>query len=209
MVAMSAPSTPPAGGRRRFVLLAVVGFLVPILQHLPQPSDLLFGHASRSLATLLVTPVRGDAQLGALMHLVRANLYFQRAALGTDYRSVQRLITVRLGVRDIIVEFLVNVVPKRVHRTKRGIAVIDRANDHPHRPHVENLLEGQILALHLPPDAIDVLHPTTDLGNDTGLPQAAPQFLHHPSDVAFPIGAALVERSGDLLVNRRIQIAQG
>ena len=48
-------------------------------------------------APFLVAPVRGHAELGVLVHLVRADLHFERLAFGADHRGVQRPVVVALG----------------------------------------------------------------------------------------------------------------
>ena len=60
------------------------------LEELPQPRDTDIDLGLRAAGTLLVAPVRGDTQLGLVVHLVRTNLDLQRPAAGTDDCGVQR-----------------------------------------------------------------------------------------------------------------------
>src|SRR3546814_4493149 len=54
--------------------------------------------------SVLVLPVRGDALLGARVHLVGPDLYLHRLALRTDHRRVQRLVEVELRHRYVVLE---------------------------------------------------------------------------------------------------------
>ncbi len=67
---------------------------------------------------LLVLPVRGDAVLGAAVHVPGADLQLDRLALGADHRGVQRLVHVELGHRDVVLEPARHRAPPRVHGTR-------------------------------------------------------------------------------------------
>ncbi|CAH0294241.1 hypothetical protein SRABI106_03593 [Rahnella aquatilis] len=62
-----------------------------------------------------VFPVRRDAQLSIFMHLTRADLHFQRFPTRPQHHSVNRLITVRFRVGDIIVELIRQMAEMSVH----------------------------------------------------------------------------------------------
>ena len=78
-----------------------------------------------------------------------------------------------------------------------------------HRAQVEDLVDVHSLALHLPPDAEDVLGPATDLGLDSGLGELGPQQVHDPGDVGLTLVAAPVQELGDTVVLVRLEVAQG
>ena len=144
--------------------------LVAPRQQLPQPRDLLVEGAfgARAGPGLLVTPVRGHAELGVLVHLLRADLHFQRAPVRADHGRVQAAVQVGLGTRDVVVELLRDRRPQVVHDAEGRIAVLQRIDDHAHRAHVEDLGEGQVLGAHLVVDREDVLGPALDLGMHAG-----------------------------------------
>jgi hypothetical protein len=75
------------------------------------------------LAAFLVAPVRGDAELGVLVHLARADLHFERLALRADHRGVQRAVVVALGLGDVVVELARDRRPQVVHHAERGVAL--------------------------------------------------------------------------------------
>ena len=134
-------------------------------EQLAQPGDLLL-ELLRRLGLLLVLPVRGDAVLRLAVHLLGADLHFQRPAARPEHRGVQRLVQVALGARDVVVELLRDRLPQVVHHAERGVAVLHLRHDHAQRAHVVHLGEVELLGAHLVPDGIDVLRPPGDLGLD-------------------------------------------
>ena len=123
----------------------------------------------------LVAPVRGDAELGVLVHLVRADLDFDGLAFRPDHRGVQRAIVVRLRLRDVVVELPRHRRPQVVHDAERGVAVLHVVDEHAHRAHVVKRFEADALALHLVVDAVDVLRPAADFGRDARARELASQ----------------------------------
>ncbi len=96
-----------------------------------------------------------------------------------------------------------------MHHAQRGVAVLDRADHDAYRAHVEQLLERELLALHLAPDAVDVLGPAVDCGGrDAGLAQLALQQLAHVGDVALAIQAPLGQRTRDAVIGLGLEIAE-
>ena len=187
----------------------VAQLLVP-LQHLAQPGHLLFVVVGAALGVgTLVLPVGTHAQLGLFMHGIGADLHLQHLAIRADHRGVQGAVAVFLGVGDVVVELLGNVPPQGMHDAERGVAVAHFRHQHAHRAHVVDLAELQALALHFPPDRIDVLGAAADVGLDAGGGEFVAQLLHHIVDVLLAVEAALVQQLGDLLVLLRLQVAEG
>src|SRR6185437_1401207 len=137
------------------------------------------------------------AELGVLVHLARADLHLDALALWSDDRRVDGAIEVAFGRGDIVVEFPRDVGPEAMDHSQRGVTVTDRPDDDAHRPDVEELLERQLLALHLAVDAVHVFRPAVDLRlNARGLKlgvQPPAELL----DVALAIGTPLVEGGRD------------
>ena len=152
--------------------------------------------------------MRGNAALGVRMHLVRADLHFERLAFGADHRRVQRLVVIALGPRDVVVELARQRRPQRVHDAERGVAGGDVVDQHAQRADVVQRGELAALALHLLPDRIDVLGPAGDVRLDADLGQRAPQRTHRDRDEALAVGAAFVEQLGDAPVGVRLRIAE-
>ena len=146
-------------------LLRVGELLLPV-EHRAQPLQLRLAlrdlHAAAA-GVGLVEPVRGDAELGQLVHLARADLDLQRQPLGTDHRRVQRLVHVELRHRDEVLEAPRQRLPQRVDDADRAVAVLDRVDDHAHRREVVDLVELAALAGHLRVDRVEVLRAAGDL----------------------------------------------
>ena len=177
-------------------------------EQLAQPLDLaVVGGVAP--AAFLVTPVSRDPELGMLVHLARADLHFDGNLAGTDDGRVQRAVGVVLGGGDVVVELARNVGPAAVHQAQRRIAVGHAVGQDAHRADVEHLLEAEVLALHLPPDAVDVLGPAGDLGRDAGLREHAVELRDDRRDVALAVRAPFVQLAGDEHVAVRLEVAKG
>ena len=117
-------------------------------------------------------------------------------------------VQVVLRRRDVVVELAGDELPQRMHDAERGIAFGDAVHQHARRANVHELLEGELLGLHLAPDAVDVLRPPLDRGLDSGGAQFALQLGLQLLDIALAFGAAHLQRGGDVLVFGRLQIAE-
>ncbi len=120
------------------------------------------------------------------MHLLGADLDLHRLPLLPHYHCVDGLVAVGLGVGDIVVKFAGNMMEMGVDDAERRIAILQPLGDHPHRTHVEQLVEFEVLLLHLAPDAVDVFRSAIDLGLDPGFGKRIAQGLHELADVALP-----------------------
>src|SRR5690606_10350931 len=95
---------------------------------------------------LLVAPMRGDAELGVPVHLVRADLNLDGQLLGADDRRMQRAVAVALRRRDVVVELPGDVRPEAVDDAERGVAVRDGVDQDPDRTKIVKLIEREALA---------------------------------------------------------------
>jgi len=152
--------------------------------------------------------VRRDTILGDLVHLLGADLDFQRLAVQADYGGVQRLVQVVLGHSDIVVELARDGPPQAVNDPQHVVALAHLFDNDAHAAHVIDLVEIAALGLHLGVDAIDVLWSAGDAGVDPLRLQA----LSQDADDAFQVGstfrAALGEKVGDLAVLVRVEVAE-
>ena len=158
---------------------------------------------------LLVTPVRRDTTLGMLVHFMRSDLDLQRLAVITDDHSVNRLVEVGLGCCDIVVELLWQVVPEAVDNAERRITVGNRIDEDTQGTHIEDMREVLVLALHLLPDAEDMLRATADV-----CPDASPAELLLQGPDGFPderetLLTALLELAGDVTIGLGLEKTQG
>src|SRR4029079_13080936 len=100
------------------------------------------------------------------------------------------MVEVVLGDRDVVVELARDRPPQGVDDAERGVAVADLVDQDPDRVHVVDLAELGALALHLFPDAVDVLRAALEVGLDAGTAQARLELGDRPLDVALAAPAA-------------------
>ncbi len=111
----------------------------------------------------LVLPVRGESPLGDLLHALRADLHLGPNTVGPHDRRVERLVPVRLRnvdpVADTVGLRLVDVRHERIDvPALRFLGNQRRGLEHDtDREYIVDLLERNVLALHLRPDRVDRL----------------------------------------------------
>ncbi len=169
------------------------------LHQLAQPRELRVVVALR-LGALLVPPVRRDPDLAHLVHGMRPDLDLEGLAVECDHRRVERLVQVVLGDRDVVVELARDRPPDRVHDPQRGVAVPDLVHEEADRVDVVDLAELRALALHLLPDAEDVLGAALELGIDARRAQLRLELVDRPLDVALTALAPGVQELRELAI---------
>ncbi len=132
------------------------------------------------------------------MHLVRPDLDLERLAVERDDRGVERLIEVVLGDGDVVVELAGDRAPDAVDDAEGGVAVAHLVDEQADRVHVVDLAELRALALHLLPDAVDVLGPALDVDRDAGRLEPRGELGDRPLDVRLTTLAPGVEELGQL-----------
>ena len=142
---------------------------------------------------LLVEGVRGDAELGDAMHLVRADLQFDTLVARAVHRRVDRLVIVALGRRDVVLEAPGHRAPGGVHDAEHTVAVVDRVDHHAEREDVGQLFEADLLVLHLAPDGIGLLLAPRGLRLDAGIRELARERLTNFLDQPFVARAQFIE----------------
>ncbi len=140
----------------------VLRIRLPIEKLLTQPLKLVF-EVLIGRPALFVLPVRCYPELAGPMHLPGADLYLQRLAPGADHLRVKRLIHVRLGLRNVIVEPLPDGHPQVVDHAKGVVAIRNRINYYPDGYKVIDLIEVYFLLEHLLVDAVEMLRAALDL----------------------------------------------
>ena len=160
---------------------------------------------SDGVAVALVRPVRGDAPLGPLVHLAGADLHLDRPALRPDHRGVQALVEVELGHRDVVLEATHHRPPTTVDAAERGVAVLDRVDDHAHRDEVEDVVELAALDDHLLVDAPQVLAAPGDLGLDAELGEPGSDLGDRLGEEHLALGRAGGDEVVELGVALRVQ----
>ena len=164
------------------------------LHELAQPGELRVVVAL-GLRALLVPPVGRDADLGHLVHRVGPDLDLERLAVERDHRGVERLVEVVLGDGDVVVELARDRAPQRVHDAQRRVAVADLVDEQADGVDVVDLAELRALALHLLPDAVDVLRAALELGLDARAARAAGAAPRSPARCSVSRPLRRVSRS--------------
>jgi hypothetical protein len=167
------------------------------VEQLPEQHEAVLPGRVGALA-LLVSPVRSHTELGEAMHLARADLNLDHPPLGTHQAGVQRLVTVALGHRDVVVHLMRHGRPHGVHEPEHRVTILDALGDDAQRAQVVDLLEADQLLLHLAVDAVHVLGAARDLRLDPGLGQLRLQEHDAVLDVSLAARARLRQRARQL-----------
>ena len=136
---------------RRHKFIGIFYFLLPI-QHLSQPGQLLIRlHTGFSF---FVLPMSSDPMFRHLMHFLGTDLHFQRFAVGTDDRSMDRLIHILLGHRNVVLKTSRHRNTKTVYNPKNTVTFRYRFYDHANGKNIINLGKFLILGQHLTINAV-------------------------------------------------------
>src|SRR6185312_15787577 len=99
--------------------------------------------------------------------------------------------------------------PQTMHDPEHRVTIRDAAGEHAQRTDVVQLAEADLLALHLPPDGIDVLGAAVDAGFDAMRGQRLAQLRNAARDPRLAVGAPLVQQLRDPAIDVRLQVAEG
>ncbi len=91
------------------------------LEELAEPAEVLGQLVG--LAVSLVEPVRRDAVLGGAVHLLGADLHLEQLAAGPEDGGVERLVAVRLGACDVVLDALLQRRPDVMDDAEHVIAL--------------------------------------------------------------------------------------
>jgi len=127
-----------------------------------------------AFAVLLVEPVRRDAVLRRAMHVAGTDLDLVQLPARPEHRGVERLIAVRLGTRDVILDALLQRRPGVVDDPQDVVAVGDAVDEHADREEIVDFLERLAALLHLLEDRPEILGPADNL------PARDPRALQSP-----------------------------
>ena len=135
----------------------------------------------------------GDAVLRLLVHVARANLDLDASLLGPDHRGVERAVAVGLGRRDVVLEAAGHHRVGAVHDAERPVAVLLAFGDDAKADDVGELLEGELLPLHLFPDGVGALLAARDAGPQTLIAERLGKRLGDPAHHAAGLIAERLE----------------
>ncbi len=158
---------------------------------------------------LLVDPVRGDAELGHLMHVAGADLDLDALPLGPDHAGMERTVIVRLRRRDVVFEAAGDDVIGGMDDPQRVIAIADPVDQHAEGHHVGQLLERDVLALHLAPDRIGRFFAAGDARRQAAFLQGLAQLGDDPRDDVAALLAQEAETRDDAGPRIRIELGKG
>jgi hypothetical protein len=141
---------------------------------------------------LLVPPVRSDAVLRGAVHFAGPDLHFQRFAIRSDHRGMQRLVDPEAGLRDIVLEPARHRLPYRVHDPDCGVAV-PYVLDHDSYPdQVVDVIEITTAHDHFLINRVIMLGPTFNGGGDSRAGQLCRDLINHRPQIGIarrrPIG---------------------
>ena len=160
-------------------------------------------------AALLVLPVGGDSLLGDAVHVVGADLHLEGVAVLREDRGVQRLVAVRAGHGDEVLDPPRDRAPGVVQDAERRVAVGHAVDQDPEGHEVVDLLEVDLLALELLLDRVEALDAPLDPGLDPGRAQLlrhrGPDLLHEGGGALAP----LRDPRGEGFVARGVVVAEG
>ena len=148
---------------------------------LSQPQEVLVVRLCRA-APFLVLPVCGDALLGDQVHLSGADLHFERLALLRHDRRVQRLVEVRLGHGDVVLDPAGHRPPHLMDDAQSGVTVFDVAGDDAEADVVVDLADVDLLAAELRPDRVHRLDPAVHVAGDLIVAELRLQCAFDPLD---------------------------
>ncbi len=112
------------------------------------------------------------------MHFLGANLNFKRLA-GVNHGGVQRLIEVRPGHGDVVLEAAGDGAPNLVNHAERCVTILHRVRDDANGEQIENLIERALLLLNFQVQRVDALDASLHFGWDSAFDHfVANRFLH-------------------------------
>ncbi len=104
-----------------------------------------------------------DAFLGDLVHLLGANLDFERLHVGTDHRGVQRLVEIVARRGDPVFDAAGNGFPVVMDHAQSRVAMANFIrSDDPRGDQIVNLIQTDLLAPQFFPDRIEPLDASFD-----------------------------------------------
>ena len=158
---------------------------------------------------LLVDPVGGDAAIGDLVHLGGTNLNLDAMALRPDHAGVNGAVAVWLRRRDVVLE------PARHHRivavddAERLIALGHRGDDDAKRHDVGELLETDMVPLHLAPHRIGRLFAARNFGLQPPFGLDPLQLVDDTDDQILAAGAQETKPRQDRFAGIRVEFREG
>ena len=144
--------------------------------------------------SLLVFPVRSNAEFSSLVHLDRADLNLYRTALRPKNRGVERLIEIELGGGNVVLETSWHGIPSRVDCPEDRVTISNRGDQDSDPGEIVDVVEITTSVDHFLVDGIELLGPTTDICLDLGLPQILVDSIDDAFHVGVTLGRAVLDQ---------------
>ena len=145
---------------------------------------------STGFAVLFISPVRRDPHFGHLVHILCTDLDFNRNAVRTDHRRVQRLIAVRFWNGDVVFYPSRTRFIEAVHLAEHAIAGVGVMDDYAERIDIHDRMETLLFKHHLAIDGIEVLFTTTHTAWNSRFLQSSFDFREDFLDHLFSVAAS-------------------
>ena len=143
------------------------------------------------------------------MHLIGSYLDFKRISVVAYYRSMKRLIHIRLWHSYIVFEFARYRLPHCVDYAKYSIAVLDRLYNYSDCSKVKDFIELLVLIFHLAVDAVKVLGTAHDFTFDIEIVEGFLNLSYNLIYYSLPFAFSCAYLFGKLIVGFRLQIFKG
>ena len=144
------------------------------------------------------------------MHVARADLDLEQLPTRAEHRRVQRLVAVRLGLRDVVLDALLHRRPAVVDDAERVVALEDVRHDHADGEQVVDVLVRPVALLHLLVDRPQVLRPAGDFDvGDAGVGQPLLERLAHLRDQRLALAALGRDQLRERLVRLGLEVLEG
>jgi len=152
--------------------------------------------------------MRGDPGLGHPIHLPGPDLDFDPLADRPDDGRMQRLVHVGLGPTDVILELVVDGFPHGVDQAQGFVALGKRVQDDAEGDEIIDLLEAEVLGLHLRIDAEKIFAAAQNLGLQVRFLQFAQEGAPDGVDILLALGPGLGNEKFDAGVLFRVQVLE-
>ena len=121
---------------------------------------------------------------------------------------MQRAVAVFLGIGHVVIELVGDIPPQAVHQTQRGVTVLHLRHQDADSADVVDLGKSDALALHLPPDAVDMLGAPGDFKAEAGVSEHHTQLITNAVDKTVALQPLAVQQARDLAIGLGIKVAE-
>ena len=186
-----------------------IGTLLLCFEHLPDPRDTGIQNGL-SLNPLLVFPVRGNTVFRIGVHFPCPDLHLERDALLAKHGGMQRLIAVRLRIRDIILEAVRDRAEHIVNQTEHAVAFIVGRDNDTHCVFIVDLSNVLVIDIYFFIDAVDALDTAVDLRRRDKIlvAEALCDAGFDAFDERFALLFIVVEQLFDILIGIRVKVIE-